>query len=116
MTPETTLDELDVLLTRERAAIVALDSETTLRLAEEKATLMDRLGPMVRGRADLEPRLRASTRKLRDNCLLLAHARDCLRDVMGSYARELNASSPASHGPRPNEAVARRGLKISVKG
>lgn len=116
MTPEATLDELDDLLVRERAAIVALDSETTLRLAEEKAALMDWLGPLVRGRADSEGRLRTSTRKLRDNCLLLAHARDCIRDVMGSYARELNASGPASHGPRPGEAPARRGLKISVRG
>jgi len=114
VTAEATLDRLDDLLARERAAIRGLDSERTLSIAEEKAQLMVELGPLVAGRADLAERLRVSTRAMRDNCVLLAHARDCLRDALGSFAREMNAGPRT--GARTTDAPPRRGLYVSVKG
>ena len=114
MNAEATLDRLDHLLAAERAAIRGLDSERTLSIAEEKALLMTELAPLVAGRGDLADRLRFTTRSMRDNCVLLAHARDCLRDVLGSFAREMNAGPRT--GARTTDAPPRRGLYVSVKG
>jgi hypothetical protein len=80
---EEILDKLEGLLEQERRAIRGLDGAGVARAAEEKEALVRAL--CTQGDLDgagLELRLRALTSGLRRNGVLLAHARDCLRDVL----------------------------------
>jgi flagellar biosynthesis/type III secretory pathway chaperone len=76
-------NELDRVLDEERAAIRALDGERVNALADAKSALVQSLQhePLDR-RPELAPRLRALAAGLRRNAVLLAHARDCLQDVL----------------------------------
>ena len=61
-----------------------LDGARVDALTDEKAALVRALQECVAERPDLAPRLRHG-RRLRRNAVLLAHARDCLRDVLSSF-------------------------------
>ena len=78
------LTELEQLLREEREAIRRLDGAAVLVFAERKEAIMR--GLQKNGAASLSPddaaRLRSLTPMLRHNSVLLAHARDVLRDAL----------------------------------
>lgn len=84
MPPEQALDRIERLLDEERDALRRLDGARVEALTDEKATLVRGLPESLPGRPDLAPRARAVAAGLRRNAVLLAHARDCLRDVLAA--------------------------------
>lgn len=84
MTPEQRLDRIEGLLDEERDALRRLDGARVEALTDEKAALVRGLPEGLQGRPDLAPRVRAMAAGLRRNAVLLAHARDCLRDVLAA--------------------------------
>lgn len=112
MTAEDALTRLEALVTDERDAIQRLDSDAVLRAAHDKeivlATLRDE--PLPRDEATLE-RLSLVVGKLRHNGILLAHARDILRDAVA--AAQSHVAPPQSP---MNRLAVRPGLRISVTG
>jgi hypothetical protein len=107
MSPEHLFGQFDRLLEEERAAIRRLDGSRVHDIAAEKADLFLEIRRQVRGRADLAPRFRDVAAGLRRNAVLLAHARDCLRDVLSSF-RDLSPSTPYA----PSAASASAGLSV----
>ncbi|HZU82669.1 MAG TPA: hypothetical protein VE987_07125 [Polyangiaceae bacterium] len=106
------IGELEQLLRDEREAIRRLDGARVLAHAERKEAIVASL----RG-ADLSTedaaRLRALAPALRHNSVLLAHARDVLRDAIAATRAEQSAS-PMGHPAQPAAAAAPR--MISVRG
>ena len=115
MSAEALLDQIEALLTAERAAIRQLESATVEECAIEKERLFHCLKPVLVGRAELHGRVVRVMRMARQNCVLLAYARDCVRDAMGSVARHLNTGPNERSGPSiaPSE---RRSVRVSVMG
>lgn len=60
--------------------------------------------------AEHRPRLHDLRAALRHNAVLLAHARDCLRDALAAFHLE----EPV--GGKPARGVARPGTRISIRG
>jgi hypothetical protein len=106
------ITELEQLLRDEREAIRQLDSARVLSYAERKEALVEAL---KQGDGTLSEegatRLRALAPALRHNSILLAHARDVLRDALVSVRAEAAPVLPSR--PRPTGAVPRM---ISVRG
>ncbi len=101
LTPESIFDRFELLLEEERVALRGLDGHRVGAIADEKTALIDQLQQVgVAARTDLSPRLRNLSAGLRRNAVLLAHARDCLRDVLsvihGAPTGALNMPSVAS--------------------
>jgi hypothetical protein len=104
------LTELEQLLRDEREAIRRLDGATVLSYAERKEALMAALRRDALS-AEGASRLRALAPALRHNSVLLAHARDVLRDALVAVQAE---SAPAVKAPsRPAGAPPRM---LSVRG
>lgn len=87
MTPEELLTRFEVLIAEERRAVVGLAAEQVLAFAIEKEELILALRQVwaevdAPGRA----RFQAVVREMRNNCVLLAHARSCVRDAVESLA------------------------------
>ena len=83
MDPRSILDRLTAVLEEERAAIRRLDGAGVEAAAAEKATLAQRLAALSPGqRTQLAPSLRALAEQLRNNGVLLVHARGILRDIL----------------------------------
>jgi hypothetical protein len=116
MTPEGLLDEIDTLLREERAALRVLDATRAEALAERKTELVTRLASVAGTRRDLAPRIGATTKAIRDNCVLLAHARHCVRDATAAVARELNRRGGAPPATLEGADPLRRGVRVSLKG
>jgi hypothetical protein len=104
--------ELEQLLRDEREAIRKLDGARVLSYAERKGALV---GSLQQRRGTLSPenlrRLRAIAPALRHNSVLLAHARDILRDALRVARADLGATSPVL--ARPSAASPRI---LSVRG
>ena len=99
------LTQLERLLVEERKSIRRLDGAGVLAFAEQKAAIMTALvRPDGALSADDARRLHALTPALRHNGVLLAHARDVLRDALSAVRPELGAavcsSSLAVSAPR----------------
>jgi hypothetical protein len=106
------ITELEQLLRDEREAIRQLDSARVLSYAERKEALVEGLkrdGGL--NSAENAARFRALAPALRHNSILLAHARDVLRDALVSVRAEVAQVLPSR--PRPVGAVPRM---ISVRG
>lgn len=105
------LDELERLLEEERAAIRSLDGARVVRFARRKRELVDLLHAR---RAELSSKLvgrfRALVPAIRHNGILLAHARNVLRDVVTHLGAGSMATSPSCPVPAP------RGRALSVRG
>lgn len=106
------ITELEQLLRDEREAIRQLDSARVLSYAERKEALV---GALKQGDGTLSAenaaRLRALAPALRHNSVLLAHARDVLRDALVAVRAEAGPVLP--NRPRPAGPVPRM---ISVRG
>jgi hypothetical protein len=95
------LDELEALLTEEREAIRRLDGDRVLQYSGRKKELVSTLQAR---RAEVTPdaarRFRALASSLRHNGILLAHARNVLRDSVAVLARRSGiAALPAGGFP-----------------
>lgn len=96
------LAELHSVLDRERAAIRRMDSAAVDACTTEKAPLFEAVSVAARAGAIRQGELRQLQVELRRNGVLLAFARDCVRDVLGIGT--------------PKRAQATRGVRISVSG
>ncbi len=83
MTPRDALARLAALLEEERVALRMLDAAKVAALAEEKAAIVEALQD-GRDQFDrpLTEALAPLVAELRRNCVLLAHARDVVRDAV----------------------------------
>ncbi|MSP26004.1 MAG: hypothetical protein EXR75_12755 [Myxococcales bacterium] len=110
MTAADALARLRELVVEERDAIRAVDSERVVGLADEKERLIcalrDGMASAGQAERDLFPKVVAS---LRENGVLLAHARNCLRDVL-----QLVSASSATYGAAGTIAGDMRGRRVSV--
>lgn len=107
MTAEQMFDRIGLLLEDERLAIRRLDGDGVRRIAEEKADLFLAIRDAVREDESHAGAFRELAGALRRNAVLLAHARDCLRDVLA-----------AVHEPAPATAYSAplAGSRLSVRG
>lgn len=120
MTTEELLARIEAVLAEEREAIVALDAERVEGLVADKEGLFSGLAA---ARLDEQHGL-ALARVLsaaKQNCLLLAHARDLAKQTAAAIAREVNgATSESGAAPGPGAsafgATARRGVRLSITG
>ncbi|MEO8877785.1 MAG: hypothetical protein ABI461_19485 [Polyangiaceae bacterium] len=100
------LAEFKIVLADERGAIRAADAKAVLEAATKKEKLATELvecGAWTRGEL-LQP-LTSLVEELRNNGVLLAHARDCLRDAIA-----------ALHGSPSADIVRKTGVRLSVTG
>lgn len=90
---EAALDELERLLREERDAIRTLDGTKVLAFAKRKEEIVRSLvGPGASLEAAQSQRLKALVPALRHNGVLLAHARDIMRDALAAVGM---ATKPA---------------------
>jgi hypothetical protein len=110
--PDEALTQLEALLSDERDAIRRVDGARVLELAARKVALIEELEAR---RSAFTPqataRLQALTPALRHNGILLAHARDVLRDAVAA-ARAQGASLIRS----PSAPVKSERPSLSVRG
>ncbi len=109
------LTRLETLLLEEREAISGLDADRVARISAEKEALFSMLEAATEvERRAFAPRLHGLAPALRHNGVLLAHARDCLRDALAAMAGEM----PSLARPRGNAPTipAPRRPRLSVTG
>ncbi len=82
MSLETSLSELEELLIAERKAIRACDVDAVLAAAERKEALFEEIKAASGSLHLHRARFVSISAELRRNGVLLAHARDCTRDVL----------------------------------
>ena len=87
--------ELEQLLREERDAIRQLDGARVLHYAERKESIVAALKAEGGLSAANAVRLRALAPALRHNSVLLAHARDIMRDALVVARADLGAAAPA---------------------
>lgn len=102
MSPQAALHELRNVLVRERTAIRTMDSATVNDCAEQKSMLFGMVAIAVRKGELPQSELQSLIAELRQNGVLLAFARDCVRDVLGIG--------------NPKRAQATRAVRLSVSG
>ena len=106
MSADEILAEFKVVLAEERAAIRKANAKAVLEAATKKEQLAaDLVACGAWTKSELLDGLSALVDELRNNGVLLAHARDCLRDAIA-----------ALHGAPSNELVKRTGVRLSVTG
>ena len=106
MSADEILAEFKIVLADERAAIRSADAKAVLEAATKKEKLAADLvecGAWTRG--DMLQPLSKLVEELRNNGVLLAHARDCLRDAIA-----------ALHGAPAADIVRKTGVRLSVTG
>ncbi len=108
---EDALTQLERLLVEERESIRRLDGAGVLAFAEQKEALVAALrgadGALSPGDAS---RLHALTPALRQNGVLLAHARDVLRDALAVVRADLGATVATAPAAAPAPRI------LSVRG
>jgi hypothetical protein len=106
MSADEILAEFKVVLADERDAIRKADAKAVLLTATKKEKLAAELVDCGAWKnPDLLAGLSKLVEELRNNGVLLAHARDCLRDAIA-----------ALHGAPSNGLAKRTGLRLSVTG
>lgn len=113
MSAESILVELDQLLVDEQRAIRELDANLTSAYAQRKLQLFQELKEAAKDAPELHDQVLLLARRARQNAMLLAFARDCLRDAMGSVARHLNARKDITNLASTS---GRKGLRVSMTG
>lgn len=99
--------ELRALLESEREAIRRLDAARVEEIATEKQRLVDAIATVQP--EPLIAALRELVHDLRRNAVLLAHARDCLRDVIA-------AAAPGAATVEGRRSSMRPGARLSITG
>ncbi len=103
------LTRMEALLAEEREAIRQIDADRIVGLADEKESLMQAMyrGGLEEG-SELAPRFHELVLGLRDNGVLLAHARNCVSDAIqlaaapsGTYG----AGQVANQASRPTRSL-----------
>lgn len=106
MTADEILAEFKVVLAEERAAIRKANAKAVLETATKKEQLAaDLVATGAWSNPELLRGLTSLVEELRNNGVLLAHARDCLRDAIA-----------ALHGAPNHEVIKRTGVRLSVTG
>lgn len=97
MTPRDVVDALLVVLAEERAAIRALDAEGVRNAAARKEALARELGALASTElADVAAELPTLRAELRQNGVLLAHAKNCVQEVLDLAAPRAGAGRPGA--------------------
>lgn len=102
--------KIEALLDRERVAIQRLDAAAVESIAAEKDAAFAQLRLAAAGNAELQDRLADIARRVRQNAVLLAYARDTVREALGLVARNVNETSVSGRGLEARS----RGVRISV--
>ncbi|HEX7667416.1 MAG TPA: hypothetical protein VF407_22950 [Polyangiaceae bacterium] len=106
MSAEEILEEFTQVLALEREAIRKTDAKGVLEAAMRKEKLAaDLVESGAWTRADMVPSLKKLVEELRNNGVLLAHARDCLRDAIAALQ-----GSPSA------QSIRRIAVRLSVTG
>jgi hypothetical protein len=104
------LTEIETLLDHEREAITRADAARVLDIAQAKKQAMDSLmASDIPSRPEFGPRIEALTKRLRDNLVLLVHARACVTEVLQTFAER-----PATYHTSTSRLP--KGARISVTG
>lgn len=106
------LDRLEALLEEERLALRRLDSAAVLSIAHQKETVLTALSEDgVLEVPELRERVRAFVVHLRHNGVLLAQARDVVRDALRARRAELPPGRLPTSPPRVLP-----GIRVSTRG
>jgi hypothetical protein len=112
MDVEMTLTEMEQLLEDEQTAIRQIDVDGLDQFADRKLALMQSLTDNgLTGRSDLAERFGALVTQLRDNGVLLAHARNCVRDVIQVVAAPASLYDTTGKSSAPPKTVG--GLSVT---
>ncbi len=113
MNAHESIERLEQLLVHERDAIRRVDGSTVEALADEKVTLLNGMDrETLRADSSLTARFRKVSTELRNNAVILAHARNCLRDVV-----QLRTPAPAPATYSANGQLGTAGRKrLSITG
>jgi hypothetical protein len=116
---EQLLEAVERLLERERVAIVELDAETIELTAADKEGLFSALQAATLT-AQHGPQLARIADAAKQNCLLLANARELAKQTVASLAREVNGAALESGATavsgQPGPSANRRGVRLSITG
>lgn len=106
------LDRLSALLEEERLALRRLDAAAVLSIANQKESILTTLSAEgVLAMPGVRDRLRAFVVHLRHNGVLLAQARDVVRDALRTGRAELELGRLPTDPPRVP-----KGMRISTRG
>jgi len=106
------LDALDALLDAEREAVRSVDATRAVALADEKEALLGVLRAADWAHAPSEvARFRGLVPRLRENGVLLAHARNAARDLVQALAA---SSRPATYDAQGASGTSLRGTRLSL--
>jgi len=83
---ESALGRFESLIGEERDAVRRVDADAIVRLAEEKESLMGVITGAIGEHPELHERFQGVVQGLRENSVLLVHARNCVRDVLQAVA------------------------------
>lgn len=107
------LTEFEALQTRETAILRAMKSSEIDGITLEKEQLTERLSELTQ-RMRPEPRHKARLQKLREravlNQLLLIHARDAVRTILGQVS-----GTPFDGLPNARKPIGAEGLRLNVR-
>jgi len=107
-----TLDALDALLTAEREAVRSVDATRAVTLADEKEALLGVLRTADWKSAPAEvARFRELIPRIRENGVLLAHARNAARDLVQALVA---SSRSVTYDAQGASATALRGTRLSL--
>lgn len=110
MNTEELFGKIESLLERERVAIRRLDAAVVETIAAEKEEALLALRQATAGNAELQPRVAEVARNVRQNAVLLAYARDTVREALGLVARNVTETSTSGRGLETRT----RGSRVSV--
>ena len=107
------IDRLEALLVDERRAVARLDGHAVQAFADEKLALAQALDACGRASSDLiRPRMSRLVRGLKENGVLLSHARSILSDVLLGVG--VTMPRGPSEAPRSRERASAR--RVSIRG
>jgi len=112
MHPNHVIDRFEQVLSEERRAIQQVDTQLVVDLASEKEALMRTLATDA-GTADdaFQARLAALITRMRENLVLLVHAKACIQDVVQSLT-----AAPATYAASGQVRGASTGAQVSITG
>lgn len=110
MSTDELFGKIESLLDRERVAIRRLDAAAVEMIAAEKEAAFTQLRQAAAGNAELQERVADIARRVRQNAVLLAYARDTVREALGLVARNVNETSTSGRGLETRT----RGVRVSV--